>query len=250
MICYVDMEHEQALQTEALRAAHDAYCKTVKRRLEETSGRTCLVRNYRRVTQAWLDAAGIEALVFSGNVTDWDRYAAADMHRITTIIRRAELPILGLCGGLQLIAIAHDVPVGPMRPLAPGEPDPNPDMGRGYFKEWGFLPVRVLKPDPLFDGLGEQPVFLCAHYAEVKEVPPGFELLASTDTCRVQVVRRKGELVYGTQFHPEAYTEDDTTGSNWLLDLVYPDGYPQGQTDGRTLLSNFFRICLPHRPPD
>jgi len=101
--------------------------------------------------------------------------------------------------------------------------------------------VRVLKADPLFDGLGEKPAFLAAHYWEVKEVPPGFELLASSDACLIQAIKQVGRLVYGTQFHPEAYTEGQAHRRSWLVNLVYPEGYTEEQTDGRKLLINFFR---------
>ena len=85
------------------------------------------------------------------------------------------------------------------------------------------MPVRVIQPDLLFEGLWREPVFWQSHYWEMKEIPPGFELLASTDECPIQAIRQAGKPVYGTQFHPEQYTEE------------YPDG--------RKLLANFFRIA-------
>ena len=241
MICYVDMEHEKALQSAEERAVHQAHCVDVKRRLEETSGDVCVVQRYERVTRQWLSESEIKALVISGNVTDWAEYDEAALAEMYRIIRSAELPILGICGGLQLIAMAYGASLGPMRQLKEGEDDPYLDFAPGYFKEWGFVPVRVLKSDPLFDGLGEEPVFLAAHYWEVREVPPGFELLASSDACRIQVIRRTGKLVYGTQFHPEAYTEGEADRRSPLVNLVYPEGYTEEQTDGRKLLVNFFR---------
>ncbi len=145
------------------------------------------------------------------------------------IIRAADLPILGLCGGHQLIAKACGTPLGIMRRLEEGEEDVYPSFGTGYLKEWDYTPVRVVKADPIFEGLGEEPVFFEAHYWEVKQVPPGFDLLASTDVCRIQAIRRTGTLVYGTQFHPEYYyySEEEET-------LRY---------DGRKLLANFFRLA-------
>ncbi|MCK4392541.1 hypothetical protein KAX17_06510, partial [Candidatus Bipolaricaulota bacterium] len=107
----------------------------------------------------------------------------------------------------------------------------------------GFVPVHVLRSDPLFDGLGEEPVFLAAHYWEVKEVPPGFELLASSDACQIQVIKQVGKFVYGTQFHPEAYTEAQANCRSWLINRVYPEDYTREQAAGRRLLANFFRMA-------
>jgi len=242
MICYVDIEHEKALQNAEKQAVHQARCADVKRRLEEISGDVCLVQHYKRLTQQWLQELEIRALIISGNLTEWAEYDEADLFKMSRIIRNAEMPILGFCGGCHLIAMAYSAPLGPIRRLEEGEEEPNEDYAPGYFKEWGFVPMHILKPDPLFDGLGDMPRFLAAHYWEVKEVPPGFELLASSDSCRIQAIKQVGKLVYGTQFHPEAYTEGQANRRSWLIDFVYPKGYTEEQADGRRLLVNFFQI--------
>lgn len=242
MICYVDMEHELALQKPEERAVHQSHLTDVGRRLEEISGDVCAVQHYTQLTPQWLRTSGVGALVLGGNVTDWVEYDEADLQKMYRIIRSAEWPILGICGGLQLIGMAHGVPLGPMRRLAERERDPGPSYAPGYLKEWGFVPARVLKPDPLFEGLEEEPIFLAAHYWEVKETPPGFELLASSDVCRVQVIRQIGKAVYGTQFHPEAYVGNGAGSLGWLINLTYPEGYTGEHMDGHRLLSNFFEI--------
>jgi GMP synthase-like glutamine amidotransferase len=256
MICYVDMEHTKAIQSAEEKATHRAQCGDVKRRLEETSGDECVVQRYERVTRAWVGELKMRALLFSGNVTDWAEYEQADLLRLYDIIRRAELPILGICGGLQLIAMAHGAPLGPIRRLREGEKDPDEGFASGYLKEWGFVRVHILKPALLFDGLAEEAVFLAAHYWEVKQVPVGYELLASSDVSRVQAIKRIGKPVYGTQFHPEAYTEGQGDRRSQLVNRVYPNGCIEEQTDGRRVLTNFFRECgildghQLSRPPD
>lgn len=110
-----------------------------------------------------------------------------------------------------------------MRRLDNEEEGACPDSAADDFKEWGFLPVRILKSDPLFDGLGQEPILFEDHCWELKETPPGFEVLASTDACRIQAIRHTGPLVYGTQFHPERYTQE--------------------HADGRKLLANFFKLA-------
>ena len=244
MICYVDMEHELAMEDRAERAAHEAHCMDVRQRLALASGDVCVVRHYTSVSKAWVRGSGIQALIIGGNVTDWVEYDEADLHRLYEVIRSAEVPILGICGGCQLIGMAHGVPLGPIRRLEEGEQDPDAGFSAGYYKEWGFVPIHVVEPDPLFDGLGEGPVFLEAHYWEVKEAPTGFELLASSDACRVQAMRRVDRPVYATQFHPEAYTGAGTCNHSWLVNLVYPEGYEgEEHPEGCSLLANFFRLA-------
>ena len=90
-------------------------------------------------------------------------------------------------------------------------------------KEWGIKKIRILKPDPLFKGFKDEIAVPEYHYWEIKELPKEFEILASTDECRIQTIRNRWHLIYGTQFHPEAYDE------------IYPDG--------KIILKNFFKIA-------
>ena len=253
MILFVDMEHPQAARRGAPcpggrrdpEAERAAYIDDVRRRLEACSNDRCVTRPYWEVTREWLDAHQPRALILGGNVTDWDDYEEARLAPLKEIVTAAALPVLGLCGGLQFIALAHGVDVRPIRPLAASEDDVAADFGDGYLKEWGYTRIDVLfDEDPIFDGLtvGEgSPVFLEAHFCEVKDIPHGFELLASTSTSRVQVLRRSGTLVYGTQFHPEAYIDEPHDADNCLIRLVYPKGTSGRYPDGRRFLLNFFR---------
>ncbi len=229
MICYVDIEHEKIYQDPEKRPGLLVRGMEVKLRLEEISGQPCLLQRYARVTRQRLEEWGIRALVISGCGADWSEYSEADLAEMYRIIRAADVPILGLCGGHQLIAMAYGAPLGTLRLLDEREEDVYPSVGPGYYKEWDFTPVRVVKADAIFADLGEEPVFVEAHYWEVKKVPPGFELLASTDVCRIQAIKHTDQLVYGTQFHPECYylSEEEET-------LRY---------DGRKLLANFFRLA-------
>jgi GMP synthase-like glutamine amidotransferase len=217
MICFVSLEHESWLQNPENRTAHFSYCMDVK--------------------------LGIEALLISGNATGWPYYDRGHLAELFDIIRTAAWPILGLCGGHQLIAMAYGADVAPMRRLRPDEPEITTLSGPGFLKEWGFMRVHVTEPDPLFDELGPSPVFLEVHYCEVKELPPGFQILASSRDCPIQVMKQLDRPVYGTQFHPEAYTEGPHDWRSPLVNLVYPDGYPEARPDGRGLLANFFRIA-------
>jgi GMP synthase (glutamine-hydrolysing) len=250
MICLVDMEQRQAKRFGPSSAESgpqsqvvpELYLEDIQQRLKRISGAQCVIRRYTDVSQQWLDAEGIEALILGGNRTEWDAYDKAELLPLMEIVRSAHVPMLGLCGGLQLIALANGVRVGPIRKLESGQEDIGAVLDSGYFKEWGFTPIQVIGCDPLFEGLNS-PVFLEAHYWEVKDVPDGFELLASTDACRIQAFRRVDRPVYGTQFHPEAYIAEPSDRHNWLIELVYPTGYTREQPDGRHVLTNFLRVA-------
>lgn len=243
MICFASLEHESWLANPETRASHLTHCMDVKIKVEALTGQPCLVQRYPDITQERLERLGIVALLISGNATEWEHYAQHELAGLKDVIRRAELPILGFCGGLQLMTMTYGATVAPMRRLRPGEPDVTTLSAPGYLKEWGFMPVDVVAVDPIFDGLGVSPVFLEAHHCEVKEIPLGFQVLASSKDCPVQALKQNGKPVYGVQFHPESFTEGPNDQRNPLVNLIYPDGYPRAQVAGRDLIANFLRIA-------
>ncbi len=114
-------------------------------------------------------------------------------------IRRAvdelAMPYVGICLGHQLLAAAFDAEVGPGQ------------------AEVGVLPVKRTGAgwqSLFYKGLPELMQTLQWHSAEVKSVPAGFDVLASSDYCQIQALSR-GHQVFTMQYHQEilATTVDD-----------------------------------------
>ena len=92
--------------------------------------------------------------------------------------------------------------------------------------------MRIVRRDPIFQGLPDEIVVPEMHYAECKTMPPRFAVLAGSLECRVQVIRDSARLVYGTQFHPERYDADHPDGETLLKNFLRVAGLPPG-TAGR-----------------
>jgi GMP synthase-like glutamine amidotransferase len=224
MIVYADLEHERVRQDPTRAEASLARRLRVAYRLEDISGEPCLIVRYDRVCPDLLREVKVRAVLVSGCDTDFEHYTEAGLAGLRAVYQAAEWPTLGFCGGCQLMAQTYGAPIDAMPPLAPGEADPYKGVYvPGVRQERGFMPVRVLAPEPWFDGLGDQPVMFQAHYWEVKAPPAGFRVLAESDLCGIQALAHQDRPLFGTQFHPEAYD----------------DAHP----DGRRLLENFFRLA-------
>ena len=138
------------------------------------------------------DADGYDALIFLGgpmSVNDDLPYLAREMEWIRQAVAQRR-PVLGICLGAQLIARALGATVR-----------------SNAAKEIGWYDLRftdAAASDPLFQGLSLETVF--HWHGETFDLPPGAELLASSELCRNQAFRL-GDGVYGLQFHLEVTPE-------------------------------------------
>jgi len=144
-------------------------------------------------------------IILSGQSHPWEMYTPESLAGVFSVIKQASQPILGLCGGHQQIALAYGAKVGLMERVAPGE------GYEGAKRERGFLPVTNTG-EGLFKDLPSEIVVWHNHCDEVKEVPDGFRVTASNETCPIQAMQQKGRRLYGIQFHAELFNEEHPEG--------------------------------------
>jgi GMP synthase (glutamine-hydrolysing) len=106
--------------------------------------------------------------------------------RLDPRILEVDLPILGLCYGHQLIA---QITKGKVEPAA--------------CKEYGVAQVEIDKTVGVLKGLGANEKVWMSHGDTVFTTPPGFEVLAHTQSCPVAAFKHKEKPIYGLQWHPE-----------------------------------------------
>jgi GMP synthase (glutamine-hydrolysing) len=113
------------------------------------------------------------------------------------------IPVLGICYGMQLMAYLLGAEV---------------QLGR---REYGRAELSVRSEGGLFAGFapGESTVVWCSHGDHVDTAPPGFEVLAATESLAVAAFADEGRRLYGVQFHPEvAHTpRGDEVLANFLF---------------------------------
>ena len=124
---------------------------------------------------------GISHVLLAGTALQDDRY----LKKITTVepLLEADVPLLAVCSGMQLLAAACG-----------GEIIMQRESGTGQ--------VETLTENPRCSGNFE--AFVLHHYTA--EPGPQFEMLAQSKDC-VQVVRHRELPHYGVLFHPEVRNE-------------------------------------------
>lgn len=145
-----------------------------------------------------------KGIIFSGGpATVFEK----DAPTINKKIFNLDIPILGICYGLQLIA--H---------LLEGK------TNVGKIKEYGPTFVATLpdKPSPLFNNIpvNEFQVWM-SHGVEVTQLPKNFVYIAKSENIKAGAIAYEDKKIYGVQFHPEV----------------------QHTTYGREILKNFLNIC-------
>ena len=106
--------------------------------------------------------------------------------RMDPAIYDLDIPVLGLCYGMQLgCQILGAEVTGNKR------------------REFGRSPIRITNPDTVLAGVPKETIVWMSHGDQVRAAPGIFETLASTDTCPIAAVRHKSKPFYGLQFHPE-----------------------------------------------
>ena len=119
-------------------------------------------------------------------------------------LAETNLPFLGICVGMQLLAeIGREFEDYPGLGAIPGEVSRLPVEQKGLrLPHIGWNTVTLNDGAPLFDGLGDAPTFYFVHsYQVVPEDPAA--VAASCDYGSTVTAAVRTGSVYGVQFHPE-----------------------------------------------
>lgn len=120
----------------------------------------------------------------------------------------AQLPVLGVCYGAQLIARQSG-----------GE------VGKSTHREYGRAHLEILKHDPFLATVSTGSQVWMSHSDSIKALPEGFEIIARTESIPVAAFKAPDSYapntVYGIQFHPEVThsTDGKQLLKNFIVDV-------------------------------
>lgn len=112
------------------------------------------------------------------------------------------VPVLGICYGMQLIALLND-----------GE------IARTTTREYGRASLNIIEPNPLFEKIDNGTTVWMSHGDHVDRLPKGFSVAASTETLTIAAFQNKDRNIFGLQFHPEVHHTEQ--GRNVLRNFLY-----------------------------
>ena len=165
------------------------YTQLIARRVREL-GVYCEIWDYQS-TQAEIEAFAPQGVIFSGGP---ETATLEDSPRAPEFLLKGNLPLLGICYGMQTMAEQLG---GKVEASAKSE--------------FGYAEVNVCNPTALFDGiedrittdgLAQLDVWM-SHGDKVVKVPEGFNIIAATGSAPIAAMSDENRQFYGLQFHPE-----------------------------------------------
>ena len=113
------------------------------------------------------------------------------------------IPVLGICYGCQLMAYLLGGTVS----------------NAAEKSEYGKTQVQLDKSSKLFSDLESREVCWMSHTDFISEVPEGFRVTGTTDTCPTAAMECAEQRFYGVQFHPEV--NHTPHGADMLKHFLY-----------------------------
>lgn len=161
------------------------YTQLIARRVRE-------LEVYCEVVPPWTSSEEVRdfaprALILSGGPAS---VRAADAPRINEDILDLDVPVLGICYGMQLL-VQH---LG-------GDVQPADE------REFGRAELRA-EADPLFQGVPAQSTVWMSHGDRVEHIPDGFRVIGTSQNSPFAAIRADSRPLFGLQFHPEVAHSD------------------------------------------
>ncbi len=103
-------------------------------------------------------------------------------------VTRLDVPVLGICYGLQLLAYHR-----------------NGEVDSAAHREYGKAGLEIEFHDGIFKGVSQKTQVWMSHGDALKVPPDGFEVIAKTGNSPIAAIRSEDRKIYGVQFHPEVH---------------------------------------------
>lgn len=175
------------------------YCHLIARRVREMNVYSEILPSDATADEvrALNSVMNVKGIIFSGSPSS---VKAKNALTLDPALLELDIPVLGLCYGLQLLA----------------------DMYGGELvkaREYGVTKAYIDEPVGVLEGLEACEQVWMSHGDTVSQAPRGFRALAHTDRAPVAAIKHEKNPIYGLQWHPEVvHTEH---GAEMLRNFVF-----------------------------
>ena len=163
------------------------YTQLIARRIRENSVYSEILPFYTDISL--LKEYNPDGIILSGGPASTYDEKAPKIHKKVFDL---DIPILGICYGLQLIA--HNS---------------NCQIKKSEKREYGKAVLEVLESKNIFKNLKKESVVWMSHGDCVLECPPYYKIIGKTSNSNFAAIKHKSKEIFGIQFHPEVTHTDE-----------------------------------------
>ena len=119
------------------------------------------------------------------------------------------IPILGMCYGMQLIS-----------------KDFGGVVEKAKNREFGKTNAKIANQSSILKDMSDESIVWMSHTDFVSEKPEGFDIIQTTYSCPVAAIANEDKKIYAVQYHPEVNhtVEGKTLIKNFLYEICKADG--------------------------
>ncbi|MGR7839816.1 glutamine-hydrolyzing GMP synthase [Finegoldia sp. P3-F-LR] len=119
------------------------------------------------------------------------------------------IPILGMCYGMQLIS-----------------KDFGGVVEKAKNREFGKTKAKIANQSSILKDMSDESIVWMSHTDFVSEKPEGFDIIQITDSCPVAAIANEDKKIYAVQYHPEVNhtVEGKILIKNFLYEICKADG--------------------------
>lgn len=175
------------------------YTQLITRRVREDSVYSVIHKH--TITLEEVKKINPKGIILSGGpMSVYDK----DADLIDEQILKLDIPILGICYGMQLICLAFGGKVQPAEN-----------------REYGKAVLRIVGTSVLFDNVTKSSIVWMSHGDHITKLPGGFNIIAKSDHSPTCAISNESKKIYGVQFHPEVvHTEEGSKIIHNFLFLI------------------------------
>ncbi|MDH3891069.1 MAG: glutamine-hydrolyzing GMP synthase [candidate division Zixibacteria bacterium] len=173
------------------------YTQLIARRIREARV-YCEIAPYNVDRSKYADR-NVRGYVLSGGPSS---LSDEDAPRLDPAFFETDLPMLGICYGMMLVAEHYG-----------GELVPS------HNREYGRAHLEVSDRQAIFAGMPDRSQVWMSHGDSVTQMPEGFDQIASTESLPVAAIADHRRKIYGLQFHPEVHHTEE--GKKMLASFLF-----------------------------
>ena len=159
------------------------YTQLIARKLRESGVYTEVVPYYENIEN--IKAKKPKGIILSGGPAS---VYAKDAYKPNEAIWDLELPMLGICYGMQLIV--HHF---------------GGEVVAANHHEYGKAKLHIVKDSPIFKDVSQDSIVWMSHSDRAEKLPQGFEAIGVSENSPYAAIANEEKQIYAFQFHPEVH---------------------------------------------